>query len=207
MLASLTGAGLSLVLFFVSIVISGVLLIYSDDIRPVTHTFAVRIMGNLGTKAVGDSVITVRNVIRGILGIAFIQAVLAGLGFMVAGVPGAGLWAFIAFFLCIIQIGPLPVILPVLIFVFVKDSTLTFALLTAWCIPILLIDNVLKPIMLGRKSPSPMLVVFMGAIGGFIYFGIIGLFVGSVVLSLGYNLFLIWLRANNENEGEIPLES
>jgi predicted PurR-regulated permease PerM len=200
LLTSLTGAGLSLLLFFASIVISGALLIYSDDIRPVTYTFADRLMGKMGAQAVANATITIRNVIRGILGIAFIQAVLAGLGFMVAGVPGAGLWAFIAFFLCIIQIGPLPIILPVLIFVFVKDTTLTFALLTIWCIPILLIDNILKPILLGRKSPSPMLIVFLGAIGGFIYFGIIGLFVGSVILSLGYNLLLIWLGKNTEEE-------
>jgi len=200
LLRSLTGAGLSVVFFLVSIIISGVLLIYSDKAGPVSYKLAERLMGNTGRQTVDNAIITVRNVIRGILGVAFIQAVMAGLGFMVAGVPGAGLWAFIAFFLCIIQLGPVPVMIPVLIYVFFKAGTLTFILLAVWCIPILLIDNVLKPIMLGRKAPAPLVVVFLGSIGGFICFGIIGLFVGSVILSLGYKLFLLWLDGESTPE-------
>ncbi len=193
LMTSVSGAGLNIALFLISIIISGILLIFSAKAGPLSYDLAARLMGKLGRPTVDNATITVRNVIRGILGVAFIQAVLAGLGFLVAGVPGAGLWAFIAFFLCIIQLGPLLVMIPVLIYVFFTAGMLTAILLAAWCVPILLIDNVLKPILLGRKAPAPMAVIFLGAIGGFLYFGIIGLFVGSVILSLGYKLFLVWL--------------
>jgi len=200
LLRAVTGAGVGLLLFLVAIIVSGVLLVFSGESANFTYAFAERMMGRIGKQTVDNATITVRNVIRGILGVAFIQAVLTGLGFLVAGVPAAGLWAFIVFFLCMIQVGPILVMIPVLVFVFLKMSTLTFILLAIWCVPILLIDNILKPIMLGRKSPAPMLVVFLGAIGGFIYFGIIGLFVGSVILSLAYRLFLLWLYGESNEE-------
>jgi predicted PurR-regulated permease PerM len=151
-------------------------------------------MGEKGEEIVANAETTVRNVMRGILGVAFIQAFLVGMGFLVAGIPGAGLWALISFVLAIVQIGVGPVVIGALIYAFVKLSTLTAILLTVYCILPLTIDNVLKPLMLGRKAPAPMLVVFLGAIGGFISFGTIGLFVGAVVLSLGYDLFLVWLK-------------
>ena len=195
-LSRLSGAGLGFLMFIVSIIISGVLLVYSEAGGKVAREVAVRLMGTLGRETVHNAEVTIRNVARGILGVAFIQAVLAGLGFLVAGVPGAGLWALLCFILAIIQIGPTPVIILVLIYAFVKFSTLTAILLLIWCIPIGLIDNILKPMLLGKGAPAPMLIIFLGAIGGFISFGIIGLFVGAVILSLGYELFLLWLRKN-----------
>jgi len=207
LLKSLTGAGFNVILFLASIIISGALLIFADKAEPVSYAIAERLMGKMGRPIIDESTITIRNVIRGILGVAFIQSVMAGLGFMAAGVPGAGLWAFIAFFLCMVQVGPILVMIPVLIFVFMKMSTLTFILLAVWCVPILLIDNVLKPILLGRKAPAPMLVVFLGAIGGFLCFGVIGLFVGSVILSLGYKLFLLWLYDSSANIQETNIKS
>lgn len=195
-LSTLTNAGLSMLMFFVSIIISGVFLVFADSGADGTRRIAVRLMGDLGLETIVNAEITVRNVARGILGVAFIQAFLSGIGFLVAGIPGAGLWALISFVLAIVQIGVGPVVIGVLIYAFLKLSTLTAILLTLWCIPLLLIDNVLKPLLLGRGAPVPMVVIFLGAIGGFMSFGIIGLFVGAVVLSLGYNLFLLWLKGN-----------
>ena len=131
---------------------------------------------------------------RGILGVALIQSLLIGIGFVVAGVPGAGLWIFLSFMLGVIQIGPLPVVVGVLIYMFLKASTFAAIALTVWCIIMLPLDNILKPILLGRGTKTPMLVIFLGSIGGFILSGIIGLFTGAVILTLGYNLFLVWLR-------------
>ena len=101
-----------------------------------------------------------------------------------------------SFLLAIVQIGVGPVVIGVLIYAFFKLSTLTAILLMVWCAPLLVIDNVLKPLLLGKGAPVPMLVIFLGAIGGFMSFGIIGLFVGAVVLSLGYNMFLLWLQGD-----------
>jgi len=196
-LSALTNAGLAVLMFFVSIIISGAFLVFGDSGANATRRIAVRLMGEQGMETVANAEVTIRNVARGILGVAFIQAFLAGLGFLVAGIPGAGLWALISFVLAIVQIGVGPVVIGVLIYAFLKMSLTTAILLAVWSILPLLADNILKPILLGRGAPVPMLVIFLGAIGGFISFGIIGLFVGAVVLSLGYNLFLAWLMAND----------
>jgi len=197
-LSALTNAGLGLMIILGSILISGVILVYADKGSGAARRIAVRLMGAKGTVTIDNAEITIRNVARGILGVAFIQAFLAGIGFLVAGIPGAGLWALIGFLLAIVQIGIGPVIIGVLIYAFIRLSMMTAILLTLWCIIPLVIDNVLKPLLLGRNAPAPMLVVFLGAIGGFISFGIIGLFAGAVVLSLGYDLFRFWLK--NEND-------
>ena len=134
-----------------------------------------------------------RSVARGILGVALIQSILAGIGFLVVGVPGAGLWALVALLLSVIQIGILPVVLPIVIYVFYTADTVTAVIFLVWSIVVSALDNVLKPILLGRGVKVPMVIIFVGAIGGFITSGIIGLFIGAVILALGYKLFLAWL--------------
>jgi predicted PurR-regulated permease PerM len=202
LLGTMTGAGLGLLMFLASIIISGFLLVFSGKAAPFTYTLFERLMGKMGRRAVDNSTATIRNVIRGVLGIAFIQSVLAGISFLIVGIPAAGLWAFLAFFLCIIQIGVGPVVIPAVIYVFVKEPLLTAILFAIWSVFILVIDNFLKPILMGRKAPAPMLVVFLGVVGGFIYFGIVGLFVGAVILSLGYRLFLTWLYGEQKEVEE-----
>jgi len=192
--SALTNAGMGLLLFIVSIIISGFFLVFSGSGATASRKIAIRLMGNAGIETIENAETTIRNVARGILGVAFIQAFLSGAGFLIAGIPGAGLWALICFILAIVQIGIGPVVIGVLIYAFIKLSLLAAILLTVWCIPLLVIDNILKPVLLGRGAPVPILVIFLGAIGGFISFGTIGLFVGAVVLSLGYNLFLKWLE-------------
>jgi predicted PurR-regulated permease PerM len=175
-----------------------VLLVFAESGGVASRAIAVRLMGERGEVMVDNAETTIRNVARGILGVAFIQAFLAGIGFLVAGIPGAGLWALIGFVMAIVQIGIGPVIIGVLIYAFIKLPTLTAVLLLIYSIIPQVVDNVLKPILLGRNAPVPMLVVFLGAIGGFISFGTIGLFVGAIVLSLGYDLFLVWLKNGTE---------
>jgi predicted PurR-regulated permease PerM len=138
-------------------------------------------------------------VVKGILGVAIIQGLLAGMGFMAAGVPGAGVWAFLCLFLAIIQIGIAPVVIPVIIYMFYNADTLTAGLLMVWLILVMLSDNFLKPILLGRGAPVPMLVIFLGSIGGFISMGFIGLFIGAVILSLGFILFREWLKTSSDH--------
>jgi predicted PurR-regulated permease PerM len=138
-------------------------------------------------------------VVKGILGVAIIQGLLAGMGFMVAGVPGAEIWAFLCLFLAIIQIGIAPIAIPVIIYMFYSADTLTAGLLMIWLILVMLSDNFLKPILLGRGAPVPMLVIFLGSIGGFLSMGFIGLFIGAVILSLGFKLFRAWLKNNSDH--------
>jgi predicted PurR-regulated permease PerM len=188
-----TSAGMGLLHFVLAIVIAGVLLAKSDTGRRAADAIGWRLAGARGLRFVRLAESVVRSVSRGILGVALIQAILAGLGMLAAGVPMAGLWALVALLLAVVQIGAFPVLLPVMIYLFYTADLTTAVLFALWSLFVGSIDNVLKPVLLGRGAIVPMPVIFIGAIGGFIAAGIIGLFVGAVVLALGYELFLAWL--------------
>jgi predicted PurR-regulated permease PerM len=193
MLKSAMGTALGLVQFALSIVIAGIFMANAKGSGNIARELFVRLAGERGADFAVVSQKTVHNVVKGILGVAIIQALLAGSGFWVAGVPSAGLWAFLCLFLAIIQIGIFPVVIPVIIYMFSSADALTAGLLTAWLILVSLLDNFLKPILMGRGAPVPMLVIFLGAIGGFLSMGFMGLFVGAVILSIGFKLLLVWL--------------
>jgi predicted PurR-regulated permease PerM len=131
----------------------------------------------------------------GIIGVAVIQSAFAALGFLVPGLPAFGLWAVLFLIAAVLQFGML-VLIPAVIYVFATASTTKAVIFLIWCIIVGLMDNVLKPILLGRGVAVPIVVVFLGAIGGFVALGIIGLFVGAIVLSVGYKLFVAWLEGN-----------
>jgi predicted PurR-regulated permease PerM len=188
-----TDAGVGLLHFVIAIVVAAVMMAKSENAARAAHAIAFRLAGDHGHRVIDLTGAVVRSVSRGILGVALIQALLAGLGMLVAGVPGAGLWALVALLLATVQIGAFPVLVPAVIYVFYQGSTLTAVLFLIWALFVGSIDNVLKPILLGRGVSVPMIVIFIGAIGGFIAAGIIGLFVGSVVLAVGYELFNAWL--------------
>jgi predicted PurR-regulated permease PerM len=130
------------------------------------------------------------------LGVALLQGLLAGLGFLVAGVPGAGLLTLVCIVLGVIQIGVAVVVLPVVIYLFATADTFTAVAFLIYAIVISPLDNILKPLLLGRGVKVPMIVVFIGAIGGFVQSGIIGLFIGAVIFTLGYGLFRAWLGSS-----------
>jgi predicted PurR-regulated permease PerM len=193
LLGMAAGTGMALLMFVFSIIIAGIMLVNSETEIGAAKKFAYRVAGERGLELNKVAEATVRSVTKGILGVAFIQAALAGFGLIVAGVPGAGLWALIGLILAVVQLGVGLVMLPAAIYVFATAST-PFAIgFLIWAIFVSAIDNVLKPILLGRSAPVPMLVIFIGAIGGFLLSGIIGLFVGAVVFSLGYKLYQTWI--------------
>jgi predicted PurR-regulated permease PerM len=194
LLSTAAGAGWGLLQFVIAIVIAGVLLAHAGNASKVAYAIATRLAGEKGVEFAKLAEATVRSVTRGILGVALIQSLLIGLGFLAVGVPGAGLWALLCLILSVIQIGPFPVVLPVLIYVFSTADTVTAVTFLIWSLFAGSIDNILKPILLGRGVQVPMAIIFVGAIGGFVSSGIIGLFVGAVVLVLGYGFFLAWLR-------------
>jgi predicted PurR-regulated permease PerM len=194
MLSAAAGAGFTFLLSVLSIVIAGVILANDASAARAMRAIARRIAGDRGTEFATLAGATVRSVAQGILGVALIQSFLAGLGFLVVGIPGAGLWALLGLFFCVVQIGLLPVTLPAVIYVFATAEPVTAVVFTIWTLAVSLIDNVLKPLLLGRGVRVPTVVIFLGSIGGFLTEGIIGLFVGAVVLVLGYRLFQAWLE-------------
>jgi predicted PurR-regulated permease PerM len=139
---------------------------------------------------------TVRGVAKGVLGVAFLQAVLAWIGMKVAGVPAAGAWALLVLIVAVAQLPSILILGPVTVWLFMSSSTTTAVVFLVWSIIVGLIDNVVKPLVLGRGSRAPTLVIVVGAIGGMISYGIIGLFVGAVVLAVGYQLFAAWVKVS-----------
>jgi predicted PurR-regulated permease PerM len=176
-----------------SIVVAGVLLANAQAAYEMTRSLMNRLFGEKGPEFQELVGTTIRSVTFGILGVAVIQAIFASIGFLVAKLPGAGVWAVVFLVAAILQVGML-VLIPAVIFVFATATTTKAVIFLIWCAIVGLMDNVLKPILLGRGSTVPIVVVFLGSIGGFIAMGIIGLFVGAIVLSVGYKLFLAWLE-------------
>ncbi len=197
LLSSLLGTGKGLLEFILSIIIAGVLLTYSESGNVLAKKLFTRIVGERGDEFATMSRNTILNVAKGIIGVAIIQALFSGIGFGLAGLPYAGLWTMVVLILAIIQLPLTVVFIPVVIYLYSTMSGLGATLWTVYFIAVGLSDNVLKPILLGKGAKVPMLVVFLGAIGGFIAFGFIGLFAGAILLSLGYTLFLAWI---NETE-------
>ena len=193
LLSVVTGTGLAILQFFVAVLIAGVLLAHSTPGYQLAHSIGRRLAGDRGAELADLAEATVRSVARGVLGVALIQSSLAGLGFFIAGIPAAGFWAFLCLILGVVQIGIGPILIPMVIYVFSTTDTVTAVLFLIWSIFVGVIDNILKPLFLGRGLEVPMVVIFMGAIGGMLLSGIIGLFIGAVVLTLGYKLFLAWL--------------
>jgi predicted PurR-regulated permease PerM len=204
LLSGAAGVGFGILQFVVAIVIAGFLLAHTASSHATALAIADRLAGPRGRELANLAEVTVRSVARGILGVSFIQAVAAGLGFLAVGLPGAGLWALLCLLLSVIQLGVGLIAIPAVIYVFYTSDALPAVAFLIWMSLVTVMDNLLKPILLGRGVDVPMAVVFIGAIGGFITSGIIGLFVGAVVLVLGYKLFLAWLHEGGGSEAGIP---
>ena len=135
---------------------------------------------------------------QGVLGIAVVQSIAAGLLMVLFGIPAAGLWALLVLILAIVQLPPTIIMLPVAIYGFSVMDTTTAIIFLVLSIVVSIADTFLKPLFLGRGVDVPMLVILLGAIGGMVAFGILGLFIGSVVLAISYKVFQAYLSEDTE---------
>jgi predicted PurR-regulated permease PerM len=189
-----------------SLVIAGILLAIGGTGEEIRKFFR-KLAGERGDEFADMTVKTVGSVVKGVIGVALILALLNGIIFMLAGVPYAGIWTLLAFVLAVLQIPLIFITLPVIIYLFAEKELMTAII---WAVLIFvagLSDNVLKPILLGKGAPVPMLVIFIGVIGGFIFSGFIGLFTGAIVMSIGYKLFVGWINSNNEMDPKLREET
>jgi predicted PurR-regulated permease PerM len=193
LLSAAADVGLGIVQFAAAVLIAGVLLAHGKGGGDAVHAIAARLAGDSGNAYTEIGQATVRSVARGILGVALIQSLLAGLGFLAVGIPAAGLLALICLLLAVVQIGPGLVLIGAVIWVFSEATTPVAVAFLIWCLFVGLLDNFLKPLLLGRGVRVPMVVIFVGAIGGLLASGIIGLFVGAVVLAVSFTVFTAWL--------------
>jgi predicted PurR-regulated permease PerM len=131
-------------------------------------------------------------VVYGILGTALVQAVMAGIGFLVAGVPGAGVLALLTFFLSVLPVGPPLIWLPAALWLFHQGSTGWGIFMLIWGVGVSSVDNFVKPWLISQGSAMPFLLIFFGVIGGALAFGFIGVFIGPTLLAVGYRLVAEW---------------
>lgn len=199
LLKSIASTTFGLLGFVLSTIIAGVLMLGADKSYRATRNIGKRLAGEKGADFTDLTVATIRSVAKGVLGVAVIQTLLAAVGLVVMGVPAAGLFAAIILVLAIVQLPPLLVLGPIAVWVFSTADPIPATIFAVYCGLVSFSDGLLKPLFLGRGVAVPMLVILLGAIGGMMAYGIIGLFVGAVILALGYELFQFWL-VNDQDE-------
>jgi predicted PurR-regulated permease PerM len=197
-LSVVAGIGLGVIQFLASLIVAGILMAHGEAGARTSRAIFSRLVG--GGRAASFqtlSTATIRGVAQGVIGIAFVQAILVGLVLLVAGVPWAGVLAAITLVLSIAQVPAILVIIPVIAYLWMSGHYGTGAavLYTVLLLAAGLSDNILKPLMLGRGVDAPMPVILLGALGGMASGGILGMFVGATALALGYQIFMRWVGA------------
>ena len=191
---SLTGGlGAMLIQMLLTIIIAAILYASGETAARGVLAFAHRIGGTRAEETVQLAAKAVRSVALGVLVTALVQSLLAGLGLWVSGVPHPGLFTAIAFVLAVAQLGPLLVLAPAVFWLYWSGHPGWGTALLIWSLPVIALDNVLRPILIRRGVELPMLLIVAGVIGGLIAFGVIGLFVGPVVLAASYTLLKAWI--------------
>jgi predicted PurR-regulated permease PerM len=187
-------AGTGAIKFFIAIFVAGFLFSPAPALVDSIRLFSRRLASGRGEEFVWLAATTIRAVSRGVIGISALQAFLAGLGLMAAGIPGASLITSAVLVLGIIQIGPSIILIPVIIWSWTTMETTSALLFTAYMIPVNLLDNILRPLVMARGLNTPMLVILIGVIGGTVSYGINGLFLGPIVLAVIWELLTAWVR-------------
>lgn len=182
----------------VAIVLAGFLFTRGPQLVEALSAFLDRVLSHRGRELVLLAGATIRNVSRGVIGIAFLQAVLAGAGFLVAGIPAPGVLAFLALLLGIVQIGPTILIVPIVIWSWTAMDAVHAAAFTAYMALVSVMDNVLRPLLVARGLTTPMPVIIVGVIGGAIAYGIVGLFFGPIVLSVAWAVLVAWVQGGGD---------
>ena len=206
----------SVFLFLSALVIAGIMMTYGGAGSQVMERILNRLAGpEKGAQLYALSTTTVRSVASGVIGVAFIQALLLGVGFMLSDIPAAGVLAVFVMVLGVLQLPASIISLPAIAYLWLGGdaSMLSNILFTLYLLVAGMVDNVLKPVLLGRGVDAPMPIILIGALGGMIAAGIIGLFVGAVVLTVGYEIFMAWvadlpasLVKNKDDAAEQPIQ-
>jgi len=184
---------LALAQFAGSLVVAGFLLAWREGSSRVARDFFLRAAPDIGDRLLRVAEQTVQSVAAGVLGVAIIQSTLVGVGLLVAGVPYAGVWALLCLILGIIQLPIGLVVTPIVIYQFFYAPTAEAIGLLVYMVPVGLLDNILRPLLMSRGVDAPMVIIIAGALGGFAVNGFLGLFTGAIILVLVYELFQFWL--------------
>ncbi|MEN8156167.1 MAG: AI-2E family transporter [Bacteroidota bacterium] len=195
LLGALANTGLGILQFAVSIIIAGIFLMFFEKGAHSGKAVFTKLIGERGEEFLDISLVTIRNVAAGVLGVAVIQTSLMGMGLILADIPLAAVWIVVILIMTIAQIPVLIFNIFMIIYLFAYRDPAPAILWSLYFIVMGLIDNLLKPMIMGKGASVPMLVIFLGAIGGFMAFGFIGLFLGAILLSLAYKLYMTWVSS------------
>jgi predicted PurR-regulated permease PerM len=186
-------AGFGMLKFVVAVALSGFLFHYGPRLVAAIRRIQARLVTQRSQDFVALAGLTIRTVANGVIGVAVLQSLLAGIGLKLAGVPHAGLLAFAVLILAILQIGSAVVLIPVIIWIWATKDFAVALPLTIYLLIVGLADNVLKPLLMGRGLSTPTLVIFIGVLGGMLAHGILGLFVGPIILAVTWELAMAWI--------------
>jgi predicted PurR-regulated permease PerM len=193
--------GLVTLQFLLTVVISAILYTIGEDTARWVLRFGRRLAGERGDHVVRLAGQAIRGVALGIVVTALVQSVLGGIGLAIAGVPFAAVLTAVMFMLALAQIGVLPVLLGGLVWLWWQDHTGWFVALLIWTIAVGSLDNILRPILIRKGADLPLLLIFAGVIGGLFAFGLLGLFVGPVLLAVAYTLLDSWVSEAPDADG------
>ncbi len=193
-LAELGNFGLLTLQFLLTVVIAAILYATGERVLDRLHRFGKRLAGERGERAVRLAGQAIRGVALGIVVTAFVQALFGGVGLAIAGVPFAAVLTALMFLLGVIQIGAGPVMLVATIWMFWQGDYAWGIVLTVWTVIVTSMDNILRPLLIRRGAGLPLLLIFAGVIGGLVAFGLVGIFIGPIVLAVSYTLFEAWLQ-------------
>ena len=188
------GAGIGVIKFFIAIVLAGFLFSPAPSLVNAILLFSRRLASGRGEKFVQLAGATIRAVSRGVIGVSALQAFLAGVALVAAGIPGASLITSAVLIFGIIQIGPSVVLVPIVIWSWFAMDPTTAVVITIYLIPVSLLDNILRPLVMARGLGTPMLIILIGVLGGTISYGITGLFLGPIVLAVIWELLVAWTK-------------
>jgi predicted PurR-regulated permease PerM len=188
------GAGIGAIKFFAAVLVAGFLFPFAPSLVVAIAAFSRKLDPTRGEKFIHLAGATIRAVSRGIIGISMLQACLAGIGLAVAGVPGTSLITSAVLVLGIVQIGPSIILIPVIVWSWMSMEATSALLFTAYMVPVNLLDNILRPVVIGRGLETPMIVILLGVLGGTVSYGITGLFLGPIVLAVIWELLSVWIQ-------------
>jgi predicted PurR-regulated permease PerM len=192
--------GMLVVQFLLTVVIAAIMYAHGESAAQGLRLFARRLAGERGASMVSLAGAAIRGVALGVVVTALVQAVLGGIGLFVTGIPFAAVLMALMFLLCIAQIGPLLVLVPAVAWLFWSGATTLGVVLLVWTVVVGTLDNVLRPWLIKKGADLPLLLIFAGVIGGLLAFGLVGIFVGPVVLAVTYTLLEAWVGEGGAQE-------
>ena len=199
------GIGMTLLQFLLTVIITAILYAKGEVVKEGILSFARRLAGSQGEEVAVLAAKAVRGVMLGVVVTALIQAAVSGVGLFITGVPAAGLLTAIVFMLCLAQIGPVLVLVPAIIWLYWSGQPVWGTVLIVISVIAVTLDNVIRPFLIKKGANLPLLLIFAGVIGGLIAFGVIGLFIGPVVLAVTYTLLKAWVSGRGQEKTDSSL--